>query len=203
MSRIQNGLDQIYPDANRDLGVYVEPLKQFVVGDVSRMLLLLLGAVALVSLIACANVANLLVARSAARAREFAVRSDLGANRVRLIRQLLTESVLLSLAGAGLGLLIAMLGVRSVLEAVPGILPRSENIRVNAAVLFFTLGVSVIVGILFGLAPALKSWNADPQASLKEGGRGFTSVYHRTQSSLVILQMALTASPLAYRGQRC
>jgi predicted permease len=200
MSTIQNGLDQLYPDANRDLGIYIEPLRQVVVGDAGRMLLLLLGAVGFVLLITCANVANLLLARSAARAREFAVRSALGANRVRLVRQLLTESVLLSLVGAGLGLLIAMLGVRSVLAAVPESLPRSENIGVNAPVLLFTLGVSIIVGILFSLAPALKSWNADPQASLKEGGRGSTSAHHRAQSGLVIVQMALTLVLLVGAG---
>src|ERR1700751_3802432 len=192
MNTIQNGLDQLYPDANRDLGIYIEPLKHEIVGDVGGTLLLLLGAVGLVLLIACANVANLLLARSAARSREFAVRSALGANRTRLVRQLLTESVLLSLAGAGLGLLIAMLGVRSVLAAMPEILRRTENVSVNGAVLLFTLVVSIAVGILFGLAPALKSWNADLQASLKEGARGSTSAHHRAQSSLVIVQMALT-----------
>ena len=200
MSAIQNGLDQLYPDANLDLGIYIEPLKQEIVGDVGTTLLLLLGAVGLVLLIACANVANLLLARSAARGREFAVRSALGASRARLLRQLLTEGVLLSLAGAGLGLLFSMVLLRSVLAAVPGILPRSENIGVNVLVLLFTLGVSIFVGILFGLAPALKSWNADPQASLKEGGRGSTSAHHRAQSSLVIVQMALTLVLLVGAG---
>jgi predicted permease len=200
MSTIQNGLDQLYRDANRDLGIYIEPLKQVVVGDAGTMLLLLLGAVGFVLLIACANVANLLLARSAARAREFAVRSALGASRARMVRQLLTESVLLSLAGAVLGLLIAVFGVKSLLAAVPESFPRSENIGVNAPVLLFTLGASIAVGILFGLAPALKSWNADPQGSLKEGGRGSTSAHHRAQSGLVIVQMALTLVLLVGAG---
>ena len=200
ISTIQNGLDQLYPDANRDLGIYVEPLKQFVIGDAGKTLLLLFGAVGFVLLIACANVANLLLARSAARAGEFAVRLALGANRTRLVQQLLTESVLLSLLGAGLGLLIAMLGVKSVLAAVSENLPRGENIRVNAPVLFFTLGVSIAVGMLFGLAPALKTWNSDPQVSLKDGGRGSTGAHHRAQSGLVIIQMALTLVLLVGAG---
>ena len=200
MSTIQNGLDQLYPEANRDLGIYIEPLQQVIVGNIGGTLALLFGAVGFVLLITCANIANLLLARSAARAREFAVRSALGANRTRLVRQLLTESVLLSLAGAGLGLLIAILGVRSVLAALPDILPRSENIGVNPPVLIFTLAVSIGVGILFGLGPALKSWNADPQAALKKGARGSTSAYQRAQSSLVIVQMALTLVLLVGAG---
>jgi len=200
MTAIQNGLDQLYPEDNRDLGIYIEPLKQEIVGDVGETLLLLLGAVGLVLLIACANVASLVLARSASRAREFAIRSALGANRARLVRQVLTENVLLSLAGAGLDLLIASLAVKSVLAAAPDLLPHSENISVNALVLLFTLAVSITVGILFGLAPALKSWNADPQSSLKEGGRGSTSAHHRAQSSLVIVQMALTLVLLVGAG---
>jgi predicted permease len=200
MSTIQNHLDLLYPDANRDLGIYIEPLKQEIVGDIGGTLLLLSGAVGLVLLIACANVANLLLARSAVRTREFAIRFALGANRTRVVRQLLTESVLLSLLGAVLGLLVAILGVRSVLAAVPKILPRSENIGVNAPVLLFTLAVSITVGILFGLAPALKGWNVDLQAELKKAGRGSTSELHRAQSSLVIVQMALTLVLLVGAG---
>ncbi|MGC1620554.1 MAG: ABC transporter permease, partial [Candidatus Acidiferrum sp.] len=200
MSTIQGRLEQLYPDANRGLGTDVVPLKQVMIGNVSGTLLLLLGAVGLVLLIACANVANLLLARSAARTREFAIRSALGASRARVVRQLLTESILLSFAGAVLGLAIAKWGITPVLAAVPGSLPRSENIGVNAPVLLFTLGVSIAVGILFGLAPALKSSKTDLQASLKEGGRGATSAHHRVQNSLVIVQMALTMVLLVGAG---
>jgi predicted permease len=189
---IQAHLDQLYPSADRGLGANVRPLKHEFVAEVSATLLLLLGAVGIVLLIACANVANLLLARSAARIGEFAIRTALGAGGARIVRQLLTESVLLSLAGGTLGLLLAKWGVRPVLAALPGSLPRSENIGVNLPVLLFVLVVSVTVGILFGLAPALKSSHADLQASLKAGGRSSTSPHHRAQSSLVIVQVALT-----------
>jgi len=200
MNTIQSRLDRLYPEDNRDLGIYVEPLKQAIVGDAGQTLALLLGAVGLVLLIACANIANLLLARSVRRGREFAIRSALGANRARLARQSLTESVVLSLAGAGLGTLIAFLGIRSVLPAIPGMLPRSEEISVNVPVLLYTVLVSLVVGILFGLAPALKSWSADLQLSLKEGGRGSTIVHRRTQSSFVIVQVALALVLLVGAG---
>jgi len=199
MNTIQSRLDRLYPNDNRDLGIYVEPLKQVIVGDADQTLALLLGAVGLVLLIACANIANLLLARSAGRSREFAIRSALGANRARLARQLLTESVILSLTGAGLGTLIAFLGIRSALPAMP-ILPRSENVSVNAPVLLYTLIVSLVVGILFGLAPALKSWSADLQVSLKEGGRGSTIAHRRAQSSFIVAQVALTLVLLVGAG---
>jgi predicted permease len=200
MSAIQDHLDQLYPDADRGLGIAIEPLKQMIVGDVRGTLLLLLGAVGLVLLITCANVANLWMARSAARSEEFAIRAALGASRSRVVRQLLTESILLSLAGGALGVLMAIWGVRPLLAVMAGNLPRSENIGVNASVLSFTFGVSIAVGILFGLAPALKSSKADVQASLKEGGRGSTSAHYRAQSSLLIVQMALTLVLLVGAG---
>jgi predicted permease len=200
MSAIQDHLDQLYPDADRGLGIDIEPLKQIIVGDVRGTLLLLLGAVGLVLLITCANVANLWMARSAARSEEFAIRAALGASRSRVVRQLLTESVLLSLAGGALGVLFAVWGVRPLLALMSGNLPRTENVGVNASVLSFTFCVSIVVGILFGLAPALKSSKADLQSSLKEGGRGSRSAHHRAQSTLMIVQMALTLVLLVGAG---
>jgi len=200
MGAIQAQLDQLYPSADRGLGANLKPLKHEFVADVSGTLLLLLGAVGIVLPIACANVANLLLARSAARTREFAIRSALGASGARIVRQLVTESVLLSLAGGTLGLLLAKWGVRPVLAALPGSLPRSENIGVNLSVLLFALAISVVVGILFGLAPALQSSQTDLQAALKAGGRGSTSPHQRAQSSLVIVQVALTLVLLVGAG---
>ncbi len=200
MSTIQNRLDRLYPNDNRDLGIYVEPLKQAIVGDTGQILALLSGAVGLVLLIACANVANLLLARAAARNREFAIRSALGASRARVARQLITESVLLSLAGGSLGISIAFFGIKSVLVAMPEVLPRSQDVGVNAAVLLYTLAVSLLVGILFGIAPAVKSWSADPQASLKDGSQSSTAVHRRTQSSFMVMQVALTLVLLVGAG---
>ena len=199
MSTIQSRLDRLYANDNRDLGIYVEPLKQAIVGDAGQILTLLSGAVGLVLLIACANVANLLLARAAGRSREFAIRSALGASRTHVARQLITESVLLALAGGSLGIAIAFFGIKSVLAAMPDVLPRGEDVRVNAAVLLYTLAVSLLVGILFGIAPALKAWRADPQTSLKKGGHS-TPVHRRTQSSFIVIQVALTLVLLVGAG---
>jgi predicted permease len=133
-----------------------------------------------------------LLARSAGRRREFAIRTALGASRRRAVRQLLTESALLSLAGAASGLIIAQLGLRFTLPAIAESLPRSQNVGVNAPVLLFALAVSLTVAVLFGLAPALRTSKTDLQGALKEGGRGATMAHHRVQSTLVIAQMALT-----------
>jgi predicted permease len=200
MNAVQENLDRLYPTIDQGIGIQIDTLKQVLVGDVRGTLLLLLGAVGLVLLIACANGANLLLARSAGRTREFAVRVALGAARARIIRQLVTESLLLSLAGGALGLMLARPAVKAVLAAVPGGLPRSENIGVNVTVLIFTFAVSMAVGILFGLAPALKSSRTDVQASLKEGGRGLTGAHQRTQSALVVVQVALTLVILVGAG---
>jgi predicted permease len=192
MGAVQNRLNRLYPPADRGLGADVVSVKEEIFGDVTRILLMLWGAVGLVLLIACANVANLLLAHSVARTREFAIRSALGASRARIACQLLAESAILALAGGVLGLIAGTWGVAPALAAVAGSLPRSENIGVNMPVLLFAFGVSVAVGILFGLAPALRSSSADLQASLTKGGRGLTSGHDRSQRVLAIVQMALT-----------
>jgi predicted permease len=200
MNAIQENIDRLNPETEQGLGAKILPVKEPLVGDVRGTLLLLLGAVGVVLLIACANVANLLLARSAVRAREFSIRAALGAGRGRMVRQLVTESVLLSVLGGVLGLTAARWGLNAALATLAADLPRSDNIHVNASVLFFALGVSIVVGILFGLAPALRSSRADLQPSLKNGGRGSTGGHHRTQSGLVIVQIALTLVLLAGAG---
>lgn len=197
MTAIQQSIDRLYPDTDRGLGTDVVALKPVIIGDISTTLLLMLGAVAAVLLIACANVANLLLARSAVRAREFTIRSALGAARSRIIRQLITESVVLSLVGGVVGLAIAKLGMAAVMALLSGNLRRTENIAINGTVLLFTFAISILVGILFGLAPAFKSRTLNLQEGLKQGARGSTGAHHRTQNSLVVGQMALTLVLLA------
>jgi len=191
MDRVGRNLEAAYPDSNKGTGITLVSLKTDVVGDVRGVLLVLLGAVGFVLLIACANVANLLLARSTGRAREFAIRSALGASPARVIRQLLTESVMLGIGGGAIGLLLAKWGTRALLAALPESLPRSEEIGIDSHVLFFTVGVSVLTGVLFGLVPAIKTLRPDMHETLKEGGRGSSGARHRTQSVFVIVEMAM------------
>jgi predicted permease len=170
------------------------------VSNVKPMLLVLLAAVGFVLLIACGNVANLFLARSTGRMREFAIRSALGAGRGRVIRQLLTESILLALAGGGIGLLIALLGTQAGLAALPSALPRANDVRLDPHVLGFTLVASLFAGLIFGLAPALQSATANLNEDLKEGGRGSTSDSHRTQHVFVVLEMAMAVVLLVGAG---
>ncbi len=200
LNTIQDSIDRQYSAVDRGMGVLVEPVKQVVVGDVRPTILILTGAVAIVLLIACANVANLLLARSTARVREFAIRSALGASRARMVRQLITEATLLSLTGAALGLLIAKFGVKAALAIFAQDLPRSEHVGLHLAALVFTIVTAMAAGILFGLVPALKSSNVDVAGALKDRERGFSGGYHRMQSILVVAQMALTLVLLASAG---
>jgi predicted permease len=200
MSTVQKNLDRTYPKADEGTGAVVIPLKQVWVGNLSRTLLLLLGAVGLLLLIAGANFANLLLARSAARIREFAIRSALGANRRRIVQQLVTESLILSLTGGAFGVLVAFWGIHPIIAAVPGGLPRSQDITVNLPVLLFALAISITIGVIFGLAPALKELNSNLQSRLKEGSHTSTRSHHRTQSIFVIAQTALTLVLLVGAG---
>ncbi|HYW47473.1 MAG TPA: ABC transporter permease [Bryobacteraceae bacterium] len=190
MEAIAAYLAKAYPKANAKHGVNLVPLTQVIVGNVRHTLLILLGAVGFVLLIACANVANLLLARAAGRRREMAIRSALGAGRGRVARQLLTESVVLAFAGGAAGLAIAKYGARALIGAVPGGLPRMENIGVDGWVLAFTLTVSLLTGIVFGLAPALQISACDLNETLKEGGRGSTAGPHRLRNLLVVSEVA-------------
>jgi len=200
MTSIGRALAQQYPKTNGGHGVAVVEMKDDMVGHIRPTLLLLLGAVGCVLLIACANAANLLLARSTARSREFAIRVALGADRPRVVRQPLTESVLLALGASVFGLMLADWGTRLVLAAVPNSLPRSQEIGLDPHVLLFTLALSVLTGVLFGLAPAFHSSSVNPQESLKEGARGSGGGRHRAEGVFVALEVGLAVVLLAGAG---
>jgi predicted permease len=169
LAEVQRVLNQRYPNENGSRSVHVEPMMRRFVGDARSQLLLILGAVVLVLLIACANVANLLLARGAARAREFAIRASIGAGRGRLVRQLLAESVALALAAAGLGIAVAWVVIRTLVAAAPPAVPRLEQAALDPATLGFAVAIALVSTALFGLAPALRSARADLQGALRTG----------------------------------
>jgi putative ABC transport system permease protein len=203
MRTLAEQLKREYPDNYaEDWSLLVTGLSLQATGTVRPALLVLLGAVGFVLLIACANVANLLLARAAARSKEIAVRTALGATRERLLRQLLTESIIVSLAGGGVGLLLAYLGVRSLVAMDIGNLPRSDEIGIDGTVMIFTLLISLLAGVLFGLAPALHTVTPDLHGALKEGGRGATADRgsHALRRSLVVTEVALALTLLTGAG---
>ncbi|HET7453808.1 MAG TPA: ABC transporter permease [Thermoanaerobaculia bacterium] len=191
MDRVTHNLTAAYPKENEGIGATLIPLRDQIVGDVRPFLLALLIAVQFVLLIACVNVANLLLARSTSRVREIGIRSALGAGKGRILRQLLTESLLLAILGGGLGLLLAARGTRAALALLGPSLPRAAEIGMDGRVLLFTTAVSLLAGLLFGLAPALRSSRRDAPDSLKQGGRGAVGGRHRTQAVFVVVELAM------------
>ena len=202
MSTLASALETQYP-SNRDYGVYLVPLPEQVVGPTLRTSLwVMLGAVGAVLLIACANVANLMLSRAAARDREIGVRIALGSGRSRLVRQLLTESMLLALVGGALGLLVAWLGLRALVTLAPEDLPRIGEVRLDAVVLVVTALVTLFTGIAFGLAPALDAWRSNLAVVLREGGRSGAGGARgeRTRRILAGAQVALVVILLTGAG---
>jgi predicted permease len=193
MNVIASRLQKEYPAVDADMEVDVIPLREQVTGDVRPALLVLFGAVGCVLLIACANVANLLLAKASGRQKEVAVRIALGATRLRIIQQLLTESMLLSLAGGLLGSIIGILAVRQLIAFTPSSVPKPDHIGIDAPVLLFTLLLSVFTSFIFGLVPALQASKSDLNETLKEGGRGNSggARQNRVRSLLVITEVAL------------
>ena len=202
MNSIAAGLATEYPRTNQDTGVQLVPLPEQLVGHVRPALLVLLGAVGLVLVIACANVANLLLARGAERQKELAIRAALGAGRLRLVRQLLTESVTLALLGGIGGVLLASWGIDAILALSPANLPRMDEVRIDGRVIGFAFAASMLTALAFGLAPAIHFSRPELQQFLKEGGRTSTPGFgrRRLRHALVISEIAIALMLLVGAG---
>jgi predicted permease len=195
-------LEQQYPDSNTGWSLRLIPLREILVGGSRTMLFILFGAVGFVLLIACANVANLLLVRAAARQKEIAMRTALGASRLRIIRQMITESLLLAIFGGALGALLAVAGVKLLVSLGEDNIPRTANVKIDATVLAFTLLISLATGLLFGLAPAIRTMKENLVDALKDGirGGGEATVKNRTRSLLVVFESAIAVMLLIAAG---
>lgn len=201
LRRICTRLQAAFPQSNEGLTFTSTPLREMIVGDVRQPLLMLLGAVALVLCVACGNVANLLLARGSTRHGELAVRAALGASRARLLRQLVTEAVVLGLAGAAIGLMLAYLGTTALVAARPADIPRLDEIGLDSTVVLVTLGVAILTSLAFGMVPALQATGLHLTPALHEGGRGGAGrTTHRVRSALVVGEMALAVVLLVGSG---
>jgi predicted permease len=200
LDRVMRALAEAYPASNKGHGAKLIRLKERIVGDVQPILLMLFAAVGLVLLIACVNVSNLMLARSTGRTREFAIRAALGAGRWRLLRQSLIESTMLALIGGAGGLFIAAWGTTAALKALPTALPRQDEISLDLRVLLFTIGLSLLTGIISGVAPALKTSQWRFNETLKDGGRGVGSSRARAQGVFVVVEMAMALVLLISAG---
>jgi putative ABC transport system permease protein len=200
LSALGARLEKQYPDSNDNTGVGFVPIQDYMVGDVRPMLLVLLAAVAFVLLIGCANVANLLLARATGRTREISIRAAMGAGRLRIVRQLLTESILLALMGGLLGILLASWAVPALLALSPAEIRHFGQVGINKEVLGFSLALSVLTGIVFGFVPALQSSATNLNETLKEGERGSTGGKGYTRSALIIAEVGLSLILLVGTG---
>jgi predicted permease len=200
LNRVMGTLAELYPGSNKGHGSKVIGMKERIVGNVQPVLLMLFAAVGLVLLIACVNVSNLMLARATGRTREFAIRAALGAGRWRLLRQSLIESTMLAVVGGAAGLFIAAWGTTAAIKALPTALPRQDEITVDVRVLLFTIGISLLTGIVSGLAPAFKTSQWRFNEALKESGRGASTTRARLQGAFVVVEMAMAVVLLIGAG---
>ena len=200
MDEIARNLAAAYPEADKGRDITLVSMKEDQVGNVEPLLFVLLAAVGFLLLIACANIANLLLARAVGRSREFAIRAALGASQARVIRQLLTESVLLAGFGGVFGLALAVWGTKAILKGLPAALPRANEVALDSRVLLFTVALSLLTGIIFGLAPALKATRINLQETMNQSSRGSSGFRHRLQGTFVAVEVAMALILLVGAG---